>query len=185
MPAFVSLLRAINVGGHQQIKMDVLRSLCRELGFERIQTYIQSGNVVFWNDEESHAAIAKRLAKSIEKAVGFAPEVIVRSRSELETLVERNPFADRKDWAHNKLLVTFFDQDPIAEAVSDVNAMKLPPEEFRVLHREMYVYYPEGAGRSKFPAARISKLLKVSGTARNWSTVLKLLEMAIQAEQPD
>jgi uncharacterized protein (DUF1697 family) len=93
-----------------------------------------------------------------------------------------NPFAERPDISPNKLLVTFFAREPERETVAKLNARQFPPEEFQLLGRELYVFFPEGAGRSKFPVAAIGKMLKESGTARNWNTVLKLFEMAGKSE---
>jgi uncharacterized protein (DUF1697 family) len=178
MPVFISLLRAINVGGHQQLKMDALRDLYASLGFERVQTYVQSGNVLFWSKEKDIPAIAARIRRAIEKSAGFGPDIILRTRAQMATVVANNPFAGRADISPSKLLVTFLEREPTQDAVAKVNGMTFPPEEFKMLNGELYVYFPEGAGRSKFPAARIAKTLNVPGTARNWNTVLKLLEMA-------
>ena len=182
MPVLVSLLRGINVGGHNQLKMDTLRDLYQSLGFERVQSYVQSGNVLFWTKDKDVPAIASHIRQAIEKSAGFGPEIILRTRAEMETVVACNPFQGRDDISPSKLLVTFFAHKPSAEAIATVNEMNLPPEEFKMLGRELYVYFPEGAGRSKFPAVRIGKILNVPGTARNWNTVLKLVEMAKNSE---
>jgi uncharacterized protein (DUF1697 family) len=182
MPVFISLLRGINVGGHRPLKMSELRDIYEELGHERVQSYVQSGNLLFWSKEKEPASIARRIEQAIEKSFGFAPDVILRTRAEMEAVITRSPFAERKDIPPSKLLVTFFERQPDSKGVAQVNAMKLPPEEFQVLGRELYVYFPDGVGRSKFPAVRIGKMLKAAGTARNWNTVLKLLEMATEAE---
>jgi uncharacterized protein (DUF1697 family) len=164
------------------LKMETLRSLCQSLGFERVQTYVQSGNVLFWCEEKEAATVARRLQRAIEKSAGFAPDVVLRTRGELELVIARNPFAERPDISPNKLLVTFFAREPERETVAKLNARQFPPEEFQLLGRELYVFFPEGAGRSKFPVAAIGKMLKESGTARNWNTVLKLFEMAGKSE---
>ncbi|MCU1292301.1 MAG: hypothetical protein JWP08_1151 [Bryobacterales bacterium] len=182
MPAFISLLRGINVGGHHQLKMDALRDLYRSLGFKGVQSYVQSGNVLFWSKEEDVAALAARVKHAIEKTAGFGPDIILRTCGEMETVVAGNPFAGREEISPSKLLVTFFEREPSPEAKAKVNEMSVSPEEFKVLGRELYVYFPEGVGRSKFPAVSIGRTLNVSGTARNWNTVLKLLEMARRSE---
>lgn len=182
MPVFVSLLRGVNVGGNHLLKMDTLRSLCESMGFEGVQTYVQSGNVLFWSKERKPDKVGLQLQRAIEKSAGFAPEIVIRTRGELELVIARNPFAKRPDIPHNKLLVTFFAHEPEPQTAEKVNGMKLPPEEFQLLGRELYVFFPEGMGRSKFPAGTIGKMLKQSGTARNWNTVLKLFEMAAKCE---
>lgn len=182
MPILISLLRAINLAGYRQLKMDALRGIYESLGFEKVQSYVQSGNILFSTEDRDLAHVAACIRKAIRESAGFAPDVILRSRRDLEKVVARNPFADRTDVPPNKLLVTFFDREPDKKAVADVNAMKISPEEFRVIGRELYVYFPGGVGRSKFPAAAISKTLNATGTARNWNTILRLLDMARKSE---
>lgn len=173
------------MAGHNRIKMETLRALCESLGLSRVQTHIQSGNVVFWSKQKNASAIASRLREAIAKNAGFTSDVVLRTRDEMAATVARNPFAARNDVAPNKLLVTFFDRELDPKGVAKVNAMALPPEEFQIIGRDLYVFFPQGAGRSKFPAVSIGKMLKASGTARNWNTVLKLLEMAAKAESSD
>jgi uncharacterized protein (DUF1697 family) len=165
--------------------MEVLRDICESLGHTQVQTYIQSGNVVFRSREKNASRLALRIGSAIEESAGFASDVVLRTREELDAVVARNPFASRTDIPPDRLVVTFFDRQPEPDAVRRVNAMKLPPEEFQVLGRELYVFFPQGMGRSKFPAVSIGKNLQASGTARNWNTVLKLLEMAANAETLD
>jgi uncharacterized protein (DUF1697 family) len=96
----------------------------------------------------------------------------------LKDVVARNPFADRREIEPGKLLVTFLTADPGEKARRQVRAIKTSPEELHIDGRELYVYFPNGMGRSRFPAGAIEKALAVSGTARNWNTVVKLLQMA-------
>ncbi len=182
MPVFVALLRGINLGPHRRMKMETLRSICESLGFEGVRTYVQSGNVVFRSKQAEPASVASRLRKAIGEAVGFEPEVFLRTAADLKLVIDRNPFALREDVSPDKLLVTFLERQPEPGAVSKVSQMRIRPEEFAMVGRELYVFYPDGMGRSKFPAAAISQLLKDAGTARNWNTVLKLFEIATAAE---
>jgi len=185
MPAIVSMLRGVNVGGHNKVKMDALRALYVSLGLRDPQSYIQSGNVVFRADGRSLALVAKRIESGIEREFGFRPAVIVRTSSEMRKVMARNPFATRRNLEPSKLLVTFLAADPGKEARAQVLAIQTDPEELRIEGREVYVYYPNGMGRSKLPSALIERTLKTPGTARNWNTVEKLLEIAERLEGSD
>jgi uncharacterized protein (DUF1697 family) len=178
MTSVISLLRGVNVGGHNMIKMDALRVLYESLGLHNPQTYVQSGNVVFGTKERDLVRLAKRIEDGIEGSFGFRPAIILRTSSEMQDVIARNPFAKRRGIEPNRLLVTFFATDPGAEAREKILGIKADPEELRISGRELYVYYPNGMGRSKLSHAIIERALKMSGTGRNWNTVAKLLEMA-------
>lgn len=178
MTVVISMLRGVNVGGHNKIKMEALRALYESLGLLDAQTYIQSGNVVFRTKVRDLALLAKRIANGIEQGFGFRPDVIVRTSAELRDVIAKNPFATRPGIDPGKLLVTFLSGDPDADARDKVLKIKVDPEEFWLIGRELYIHYPNGMGRTKLPAALIEKTLKTSGTGRNWNTVTKLLEMA-------
>jgi uncharacterized protein (DUF1697 family) len=178
MAVVISLLRGVNVGGHNKIKMDALRALYGSLKLRDPQTYVQSGNVVFRTDERDLALLAQRIGKGIERSFGFRPEVIVRTSAELRDVVARNPFAKRRGIEPSKLLVTFLDRDPGPEAREKVLTIKTAPEELRIDGRELYIYFPNGMARPKFSWTVIERTLKTPGTGRNWNTVTKLLEIA-------
>src|SRR5271157_957874 len=181
MTVIISMLRGVNVGGHNKIKMDALRDLFESLGLRDAQTYVQSGNVVFRTDAKNIAPLAKRVEDAIELKFGFRPGVILRSTAELRDVIARNPFAKRRGIDASKLLVTFLAAAPSPEARDEILRIKTSPEEVRIDDRELYVYFPDGMGRSKvWPA--IEKALKKSGTGRNWNTVTKLLEIAERLE---
>jgi|SRR5215813_6405461 len=183
MGVFVCMLRAVNVGGRNMIKMEALRELCRALKFRGVQTYVQSGNVVFACEELDGAAIEKKVAAALEKKLGFRPEVMVRTVGEMREVVKRNPFAKRKGIEPKKLLVTFLSVEPDAEGLKTARALKPDPEEMSILGREAFIYYPNGFGKTKFVWTKVERMLKVSGTARNWNSVVKLLEMAEAMEK--
>jgi len=174
----ISLLRGVNGGGHNKIKMETLRALYVSLGLLDVQTYVQSGNVVFRAKERSLASLARRIEDGIEREFGFRPAVVLRTCSEMRTAIARNPFAARQGIEPGKLLLTFLAGDPGDEARAQALAIKTEPEELHIHGSHAYIYFPNGMGRPKMSWPRIEKALKTSGTGRNWNTVTKLLEMA-------
>jgi uncharacterized protein (DUF1697 family) len=126
--------------------------------------------------------LAQRIAGGFEQTFGFASDVILRTTAELENVVAKNPFAARRDVEPGKLLVTFLAGHPAPGAQEKVLAIQTDPEELHIDGRELYIYFPHGMGRTKLPLAAIGKILKTPGTARNWNSVLQLLEMAKDME---
>jgi uncharacterized protein (DUF1697 family) len=178
MTVIISMLRGVNVGGHNKIKMDALRALYESLKLRNAQTYVQSGNVIFKTDERDIARLTKRIEDGIERKFGFRPDVIVRTAAEMRDVIARNPFAKRRGIEPGKLLVSFLASDPGEEAREKVRQMKCDPEELRIEERELYIYFPNGSGRSKLSLAKLEKVLKTPITGRNWNSVTKMLEMA-------
>jgi len=182
MHVTISMLRGINVGGHNKIKMDALRALYESLGMKEPQTYVQSGNVVFRTSERDTVRLAKKIQDGIEKSFGCKPEIILRSSTELQDTIARNPFAKRRNIEPSKLLVLFLAGEPNSQGRAKVLAMKADPEELRMSGREVYIYFPNGMGKTKLPWTMIEKALGTPGTGRNWNSVTKLLEMAHKLE---
>ena len=181
MNVMIGLLRGVNLGGRRKIAMDVLRTLCRSLKFCDAQTYVQSGNVIFRTKQQDPALVGKKLASAIERKFGFHTDVIMRTPSDLRDVIARNPFAKQQGIEPSKLLVTFIPKELAAEVQTAVLTIKSHPETMHLRGRELYVHYPDGQGRSRMWAV-LDKALQKSGTARNWNTVLKLLEMAEKLE---
>jgi uncharacterized protein (DUF1697 family) len=182
MAVVISLLRAVNVGGHNNIRMEALRALYESLKLRDSQTYLQSGNVVFRTDERDLPKLARRIEQAIERSFGFRPDVIVRTSAELRAAIAGNPFAARPGIDPSRLLVTFLATDPGQEARDKVLNLKTDPEELRIDGREVYIYFPNGMGRPKLSWPAIERALKTSGTGRNWNSVTKLLEIAEKLE---
>lgn len=178
------MLRAVNVGGNNKIKMDELRLLFDSIGLKQASTYIQSGNAVFTSQDRDPKKLAAKIEAAIEKAFGFRPTVILRSSLQLDDILQRNPFAARPEVAPNKLLVTFLASDPGDKARHKVAEIKVAPEELFVDGCELFTYYPNGSGTSKIPMALIERTLGTPGTARNWNTVVKLSEIARALIEP-
>jgi uncharacterized protein (DUF1697 family) len=182
MPVVITMLRAVNVGGHNKVPMDGLRELCASLKLRDAQTYVQSGNVVFKTDERNPDALSGRIQKGIEKRFGCCPEVILRTTAELRDVVKRNPFAKRRDIEPNKFLVVFLASEPSAQARAEALELKAGREEFKIVGREVYMYFPDGLARPRISWMTVERKLGVPGTGRNWNSVNKLLEIAERLE---
>lgn len=169
MVAFVALLRAVNVGGTGKLPMSELKTMCEELGFSAVRTYIASGNVVF-TSRKSESAVKAALEKRLQAYAGAAVGVAVRSAAEMAQVLDHNPFPKA---APNRTVAIFLDEPPPADALAGIRGRK--NEEVRLGRREIYVHYGDGMGTSKLviPAAR-------TGTARNMNTIATLAKMAAE-----
>jgi uncharacterized protein (DUF1697 family) len=176
MTAYVALFRGINVGG-RVIKMDDLKTMYRTLGFGDVITYIQSGNVVFSSDETDEARIRRRIEEGFEQTFGYHVDVIIRSADELQAIIAKNPFQDQPDKASNWVVVSFMAAPPDEAAQAELRKSYAGPEEIFILGRDVYIYYPNGIGRSKLTLSLIEKKLKTVGTARNLNTILQLRKL--------
>jgi uncharacterized protein (DUF1697 family) len=183
MPVFAALLRAVNVGGRNLIRMPLLTELCEGLGHTGVRTLLQSGNVVFRSRSAASAPMAKRLQDAIEKRCGFRPAIFLRSLAEISEAIAANPFPDaaRDDPGH--LLILFLDGTPPAGADAALSGFKGGPERVKLEGRNLYLHYPAGSGTSKLTNAVIEKAIGTPGTARNWNTLNKLAELMQAADR--
>jgi uncharacterized protein (DUF1697 family) len=182
MRVFISMLRGVNVGPHNRMKMDALRALYESLKLENPRTYVQSGNVVFRTKDKDTAKIAKKIQDGIEKTFKCRPDVILRTTGELKKAIAASPFTKRPELEPGKILLTFLAAEPGVEVQANLEGLKKYPEELHLKGRELYIYFPDGAGRSKLPWSQVERLLKVKGTARNWNSVTNMLAMAEEME---
>ncbi len=175
MTVYVSMLRAVNVGGTSRIKMDALRAVYESIGLNDVRTLLQSGNVVFRSSLKDRERLVKRITQELERQLELQVDVIVRTLAELADIVERGPvLSPHAD--PSKLLVMFLSGVPDAAAQAALGKWHKGPEMLEMRGPEIYLYYPEGVGRSKLSGAVIENKLNTSGTARNWNTLQKLLE---------
>jgi uncharacterized protein (DUF1697 family) len=183
MPAIISMLRGVNVGGHNKIKMEALRALYESLKLKCPQTYVQSGNVIFLSNEKNLPLLSERIQDAIQRKFSFRPEIALRTSSELRHVIARNPFASRHGIDPSKLLVTFLASDPGQQARDNLMKIDSRGEELHARGRELYIYFGGGIGKTKLSWALIDKTLKTSGTGRNWNSVTKMLEIAENLER--
>lgn len=175
MQTYIAILRGINVSGQKKIKMDELREALASLGFSNLATYIQSGNVVFQATPEDGLSLAQKIHECIEEAFGFDVPVLVRSLEEWQGVVDRFPFKGIEEL--NRLMVTFLEEKPAHIPVEEIDALKASKDEVVYGEREVYLYVPDGYGKSKLDNNTLERKLKVRATTRNWKTTLTLLEM--------
>ena len=178
MSIYIAMLRGINIGPHKRIKMEKLRACCEALKFERVETYIQSGNVVFKAAKLSPAAVSKKLEGRIVTDFGFQVDVITRTCQELQKIVGANPLLKEPSLDESKFHVTFLSDVPDALAIKKLQALTLPPDQVRVSRREIYFYFPNGVSGSSLWKHNLDRVLSVTGTMRNWRTVCRLDQMA-------
>lgn len=176
MGNFIALLRGINVSGQKQIKMVDLKALFEVLGFSNVQTYIQSGNVIFsYNDSQT-----KNLEKLIEKKIlgeyGFQVPAIVLKSEEWNTILHSNPFLKERENETEKLYLTILSDIPLPENLKQLPVDEFAPDTFVIDGKKIYLYLPNGYGRTKLNNNYFENKLKVTATTRNWKTVKKLSE---------
>jgi uncharacterized protein (DUF1697 family) len=178
MTTYAALLRGINVGGAKKVPMAELRTLMEGLGHSGVRSYLQSGQAVFTADHGDEESLAAELAAAIEKTFGFSVDVIVRDHAYLAAIAGNCPFPAAELEA-KQLHVTYFSAPVDADRFAAIDQQAFLPEEFRLGDRALYLYAPDGLGRSKL-AEQLAKPRVNKGliaTSRNWNTVLKLVEM--------
>ena len=189
---YVALLRGINVGGNTMIKMEELRKAFEALGFERVVSYINSGNLAFdvprkpalqkpalqkparsKGTDEVETALISVIEKAIEKAFAKSIPVMIREQTDILRIIEANPFAGQFE-SHKEMHVLFLKEEMPAEKVVELTAAVPPPERFAVHGREIYCHLPMGVADSYLGRGTFERKLKIAVTARNWRTVEKL-----------
>ncbi|MFJ8715592.1 DUF1697 domain-containing protein [Streptomyces violaceus] len=175
---YAALLRGINVGGSRKVPMADLRALLEGLGYEGVRTYLQSGQAVFTSGHGDAEASAAEITHAIEKHFGFGVDVIVRDHAYLKAIADACPFP-AADLEPKQLHVTYFSAPVAPDRFAEIDQAAYLPEEFRLGDRALYLYAPNGLGRSKLAEhlskPRINK--GVIATTRNWNTVTKLVEL--------
>jgi uncharacterized protein (DUF1697 family) len=178
---YVALLRGINVGGRNKVAMADLRQVAESLGHTEVAAYIQSGNLVFTSDDDSANGLAEALEQEIARSLAVRPAVVVLSRADLAQVIADNPFPGE---SNPKCLHAVFRREALtAEAVEAIASAeqkaraKGSPDEVIVVGRTLFLRTPDGLGRSELAAQLARVGSQAAGTARNWSTVNRLLAM--------
>lgn len=173
---YIAILRGINVGGRRSVRMEDLRRFMEEAGFKNIQTYIQSGNIVF---EDQQSRDGQEIARIIEKLISdhyyFEVPVIVWSAKELHEAIDENPYA--RDYGVERLHLTFLKEEPSSEALDEIEIYDFPPDRYMISGKKVFIYCDGKYSDSKLTNKFFEDKLKVSATTRNWKTVQQLGDM--------
>jgi len=178
MSSYIAMLRGINVSGQKLIKMADLKVHLEELELAHLQTYIQSGNIVFDIEGSSPRDLENLIHNKIIEAYGFEVPVIVRTKNDLEEVVQNNPFHEEAKPDPRRVLVTFLSETPSADRVKELQKLDYGPEQWHLRNADIYLYAPNGYGKAKMNNNLFEKKLKVQATTRNWKTVNILAQMA-------
>ena len=178
MSKYIALLRGINVSGQKKILMKDLKQLFLELSFENVETYIQSGNVVFSTAAASVHKIEDSIKKAIKERFGHEVEIVVRTHKQLLAILEKNPYKDPELLASNKVYYVLLKQTPEAHQLALFKTQTYENEVCTIIDNCGYLVCYNGAGRAKLNNNLIEKKLKVTATSRNHRTMLKLLALS-------
>ncbi|MDZ4181335.1 MAG: DUF1697 domain-containing protein [Candidatus Cloacimonadaceae bacterium] len=180
--SYIALIRGVNVGGHNKLNMADLRAICETLHWQKVSTYINSGNVVFKTVKSDAKALGSSLSAAIKSATGLAVGVIVVSLSELEAVYAYDPFSGSDAALKNEGYILFLEDIPAPGDVAALSFHIFIPEVFIIHGKAIYLLYPDGSGHSKMTTAFFERKLHMLATSRNRKTLLKLIEMAKSME---
>ncbi len=177
MNTYISLLRGINVSGQKKIKMAELKELYESLGFKDVQTYIQSGNVIFKDKKIDQDKIIKRIENKIGQQYGYRVTVIMRTPDEMNSIIKNNPFPDFA--AETKMLyVTFLAEEIDPSKISGLEKYKAKDDKYVLIGKNFYFYCPGGYGKTKLSNNTIERVFSAPATTRNWNSVLTLKDLS-------
>jgi len=174
MPKYIAFLRAINVGGHI-VKMDLLKKFFEKMGFEKVETFIASGNVLFESKSKSIDAIKKKIETELKKSLGYNVATFIRTTNELKTISEYKAFIDSDlNNEHNTLYIGFLDGTPFKENQNKVFAMQDEANEVHFNKTELYWLCRKNFSDSGIDGKKLEKVLGMNLTMRNSTTVRKM-----------
>jgi uncharacterized protein (DUF1697 family) len=178
MVTYISILRGINVSGQKLIKMDALRKSYENMGFKNVKTYVQSGNIIFTCNHFEINDLEQKISRQIEQDFGFEVPVIVLTIEKLKQVIENNPFLKDPDKDQSFLHVTFLASKPDQYDHKTIEDKKQSGEEISISNTAVYLYCPNGYGRTKLTNNFLETKLKVGATTRNWKTTNELYKIA-------
>jgi uncharacterized protein (DUF1697 family) len=178
MKTYIALLRGINVSGQKQIKMLELKMMFENLDFSEVETYIQSGNVVFQSEKTDKIGLIDLIKEQIIITFGFDVEVIVVTKEEMINIRDKNPFLKDLSKDIDKFYLTFLSDKPADDRIESLKSVDYRPEEYILDNTTIYFYAANGYGRAKMNNNFFESKLKIFATTRNWKTVNRLVEMS-------
>jgi uncharacterized protein (DUF1697 family) len=173
----IVFLRAVNMAGHNSIKMKDLGEMFVDMGYPDAKIYIQSGNVIFRSDEDRNTLIRK-VSEAIKQEFGHDIAIMIRTVEEVRNLAGRNPYLEEEGFDPSKMAVVFLNKEPSAESVEKMADVDFPPDKYLIDRNEIFIYCPNGFGRSKLTTVFFERKLNVFGTARNWKTINSILDIS-------
>jgi len=176
MKTYIALFKSINVGGRNRLPMRELVEVLEGLKLKNIETYIQSGNIVFQSEDMNAPELSERIGAAINKSHGFTPQVLLLELDELERAIASNPYPEAES-EPKSLHLYFLASEPKDVDLKTLESIRSDSEQFTLKGEVFYLHAPDGIGRSKL-AARVEKALGVTVTARNWRSVNRILAMA-------
>jgi uncharacterized protein (DUF1697 family) len=183
MNTLVSFLRAVNMAGHNKINMTGLTELFESIGFRQSETYIQSGNVIFNNiNDLNEDDVASLIENTLKDRFGLTVPAMIRNIDKIKQIISENPFLDEKGFDPAKMAVMFLREKPGEDQIMKVKDVNYPPDKFNISGKEIFVYCPNGFGKTKLYTNFFENKMKIIGTARNWNTVNTILEIAEQKQ---
>lgn len=178
MQKYIAILRGINVGGHRKILMKDLREIFQKMNFKNVQTYIQSGNVIFeFDDTAGISHMENQITNGIKTKYGFDVPVIVRKSEDLFEILNSNPFINSDDFDIDRLALTFLGKEPEADKVSIIEKIDFSTDKFKIIGNNAFVYCSGKYSDSKITNQFFENKLKIKATTRNWKTIKKLCEL--------
>jgi uncharacterized protein (DUF1697 family) len=178
MARFVALLRGINVSGQKKIRMAELRECLEGAGLSAVETYLQSGNVVFESGQRRTDPLAEQMSAAIADSFGFGVPVLVRTARDLKRVADTNPFVARQKLDPSQQYVTFLEKMPTARALRELVVPARASEQFLPGKQELFVFCPNGYGRAVLNNGFFEQRLKTVASTRNWKTVCALAQMS-------
>ncbi|MCJ7465632.1 MAG: DUF1697 domain-containing protein [Maribacter sp.] len=183
MTTYIALLRGINVGGQKKVLMMELRTVLGKFDFKDVQTYIQSGNIVFGSPETKTAILEDKIKAAIFQGFGIQVPVLVKSGKELEEIFDGNPYTDHDDIKDNKIYFVILKEKASATNTQGLEKESYENEKFVVTENCVYLACARGYGNAKLNNNLLERKLKVEATTRNYRTLQKLIEMAKNREK--
>lgn len=178
MRKFIALLRGINVSGQKKIKMSDLKIIFEDLSFKKVETYIQSGNVLFFSDSINNKSLREKIENKIKDQFGYQVQVIIKTPGELNYALRNNPFLNDKKKNDERIYFTFLSEKPSAVNITKLKEVDYSPEEYSMDRDTVYLFFPNGYGKAKMNNNFFEKKLNVFATTRNYKTVKALFTLS-------
>ncbi len=180
MTTYVSLLRGINVGAQKSLPMETLRGIYTGLGFTNVRTYVQSGNVVFDSQDQNRSELVSRIEAHIEHTCGYHVELFIRQSDEIQRILTHNPFLTVRNEDPDKLHVSFYYQAPSEIVLGKLTSPSGTTDEFALAEMAVYLFCPNGYGKTKLSNSFFERKLGIHVTTRNWNTVNAMYRIAVE-----